>query len=139
MSEIHEGKCLCGSVRYRVTNSPALCAACHCTFCQHRTGSAFGISVYFADKDVEFLSGSLKSYQYHSDESGRWLRTEFCSECGTTVTWTAEALPGHRGIAGGTFDNPNWFHIDRHAWTRSAHSWMVYPSDVEIFSTSSLK
>ena len=32
---------------------------------------------------------------------------EFCLNCGGTVTWTAEALPGLRAIAGGSFDDPN--------------------------------
>jgi len=26
-----------------------------------------------------------------------------------TVTWTLEAMPHARGIAGGTFDDPHWF------------------------------
>ncbi len=139
MAKIHEGGCLCGSVRYRVTGDPVVAAACHCKYCQRRTGSAFGISVYFEDTSVEFTSGSLKDYKYRSDESNRWVEVEFCDNCGTSVTWTAEIRPGHRGIAGGTFDDPDWFHIDKHAWTRSAHHWMVFPSNVEKIRTTSLK
>ena len=137
MTETHAGGCLCGSVRYRVRGSPVLAGACHCKLCQRRTGSAFGISVYFQDTCVEFTSGSPNSYEYRSDESERWIKTEFCDNCGVTVTWTAERLPGYRAIAGGTFDDADWFHIDRHVWTRSAHHWMVFPSDVEKFRTTS--
>jgi len=37
MSEIHEGGCLCGSVRYRTTGDPVAATVCHCKFCQRRT------------------------------------------------------------------------------------------------------
>lgn len=53
MAQIHEGGCLCGAVRYRARNQPARTSACHCTFCQRRTGSAFGVGAYFKQEDVD--------------------------------------------------------------------------------------
>jgi hypothetical protein len=132
----HEGGCVCGAVRYRTKGDPIRTSACHCTFCQRRTGSAFGIGVYFKEQDVEILRGELKTYEHPSDESGRWLRMQFCPSCGTTMTFTIEALPGARAIAGGTFDDPKWFKIERHSWLRSAHSWMVPPAGVETLQKS---
>ena len=136
MAETHEGGCHCRAVRYRVVENPCRVVVCHCTSCQRRTGSAFGISVVFAEQDVEITQGVLTSYEYRSDESHRWLKTAFCPTCATTVTFTAEAVPGMRGINGGTFDDPNWFHISSHIWTRSAHHWMVFPADVELIETT---
>lgn len=136
MATTHEGRCLCGSVRYRVTGEPLRALACHCTACQRRTGSAFGVSVYFNEDQVAILSGDLKVYEHRSDETGRALRMEFCQTCGSTVTWTVEALPGARGIAGGTLDDRGWINIKRHFWTRSAQHWMVYPAEAEVSTTS---
>jgi hypothetical protein len=99
------------------------------------TGSAFAIPTYFDEAAVQITSGVLQTYECRSDESNRWLKFEFCPTCGTTVTWTAELLPGGRGIAGGTFDNPNWIKPPVHFWTRSALHWMVFPADVEVFKT----
>jgi hypothetical protein len=138
MSEIHEGGCLCGAVRYRVRGQPARNSACHCTFCQKRTGSAFGLGAYFNDDAVESLTGERRSYQHRSDESGRWLRIEFCTTCGGTVTWTAEALPGMRAFAGGSFDDPQWYRVTRHGWMRSAHRWFTPPAGVELFEKGTL-
>jgi len=135
MAETHEGGCLCGALRYRVTGKPDIALVCHCKLCQRLSGSAFGISAYFAEQDVEITSGVPNTYEYRSDESNRWIRTEFCPTCGTTVTWTLEAVPGGRGIAGGTLDDPNWLTITRHYWTRSAQHWMVYPPGVAISAT----
>ena len=85
---MREGGCVCGAVRYRVKNAPFRTGVCHCRFCQRRTGSAFGIGVYFRKADFELLRGELHCYEHRSDESSRWLRMEFCPKCGTTVTWT---------------------------------------------------
>lgn len=134
MSDIHEGGCLCGAVRYRTVGEPLLATVCHCKFCQRRTGSAFSEPVFFKTEQIEFSGGALSSYEHRSDESGRWLRLEFCARCGTTLAWTAERRPGARGINGGTFDDPDWVQIRRrHIWTRSAQSWVVIPADAECF------
>ena len=137
METIREGGCLCGAVRYRVQGEPFWVGACHCTLCQKQTGSVFGVSVYFDKSQVELLEGSRKSYRYDSDESGRWAELEFCDNCGTTLTWTMETLPGHRGFAGGSLDDINSFDIDTHVWTRSAHHSLVFPESADVFSKNS--
>jgi hypothetical protein len=138
MSEIHEGGCLCGALRYRTTGRPVRTTVCHCTFCQRRTGSAFSVDVFFREKDVEFTSSVPSSFEHRSDESSRWLRAEFCPLCGTPLAHTAEIFPGFRAIAGGTFDDRAWFRIERHVWTRSACPWVIVPEGVEVFPKGSV-
>ncbi len=132
-SYVHEGGCQCGAVRYRTTQLPKRVLACHCATCKRRTGSAYGIGVYFEDNAVEFTGEILQGYEFLSDESGRWIRNEFCPACGTTVSWTLELRPGLRAIAGGTYDDPNWFEVQAHIWTRSARDDMHYPDHIEVF------
>ena len=133
-----EGGCVCGAVRYRVEGEPVRNSVCSCTFCQRRTGSAFGYGAYFNDAQVKMLRGELKTYEHRSDESGRWLRFEFCPQCGTQVTWTAEALPGVRAVGVGTLDDPRSIKPTRFGWLRSAHPWLKPPEGVEIVQTSAL-
>ena len=111
---------------------PQRTIACHCTTCKLRTGAPYGIGVYFDDADVAFNDGEMGSFEFHSDTSGRWIRNEFCVRCGTAVTWTLEMRPGLRAIAGGTFDDPQWFQIEAHIWTRSARDDMRYPEDMPV-------
>lgn len=135
---IQEGGCLCGAVRYRVKNKPMRHSACHCTFCQRRTGSAFGLGAYFKEEDVELLSGEPKAYEHRSDETGRWLRIEFCTTCGTQVTWTVEAMPGLRAIGVGTLDDPKSVTINRFGWFRSAQPWIIAPAGFEVYDKGTL-
>ena len=137
MSETHHGGCACGAVRYRTTAAPKRVSLCACTWCQKRSGSAFGISVYFDKSDVEVLHGALGTHRLTSD-AGRWLEAEFCVACGTTVTWTLEFLPDYRGIAGGTFDPPTfWYRPERFVYVRSKPDWMLLPEGMDAFEAMS--
>ena len=132
MADLHEGGCVCGGVRYRTSGAPKRVSACACRWCQKRTGSALGLSVYFEESNVEILQGSLKSYLLVSD-AGRRIESEFCETCGTTVTWTLEFLPGHRGLAGGTFDQPTfWYDLERFVFARSKPDWLIIPEGIEV-------
>ena len=75
--EKHEGGCSCGAVRYRTKGYPERAGVCHCRYCQTRTGSAFGISVYFKDGNIELTQGILNKYEFKS-ESGRAFVQHFC-------------------------------------------------------------
>jgi hypothetical protein len=133
MSEIHSGGCVCRAVRYRVHGNPTVGTVCHCTFCQRRLASAFAVLASFPQEAVELLQGQLSEYEHRSDESGRWLRMNFCPKCGTTVFHTAEIRPGIRTVTGGTFDAPEWFSIDRHIWVQSKLTWVTIPVGMPSF------
>jgi len=132
MSETHHGGCVCGAVRYATSGAPMRVSACACRWCQRRTGSAFGISVYFDKGDVTLNEGLMRTYRMTSD-AGRWIDAEFCQVCGTTVTWTLQFLPKFRGIAGGTFDEPTfWYALQRFVFARTKPDWLTIPPGIEI-------
>ena len=119
MSPTHKGGCLCGSVRYQVTGAPEVASICHCRYCQLRSGSAFAVSVYFTQNQVQLGHGAVKTHEL-TTASGRAFDTRFCTKCGTTVWWTIGTRPNSIGISGGTFDPPSfWYDIDREVFTRS--------------------
>ena len=134
MTDTQLGGCACGAVRYRTIGKPVVGAVCHCKFCQKRLSSAFALLASFQQDAVEVLQGVLSEVEHRSDESSRWLRMSFCSRCGTTIFHTAEIRPGVRTIAAGTFDDPNWFSMDRHIWVQSKLPWVVVPENVAAYS-----
>lgn len=133
MHSTHSGGCACGAVRYVVHGEPTVGQVCHCTFCQRRLASAFALVVAFPEDSIELEQGELAVREYRSDESKRWLRMSFCPKCGTTISHIAEVRPGYRSVAGGTFDDPTWFKIDRHIWVRSKLPWVAIPDGVAQF------
>jgi hypothetical protein len=137
MAERHEGGCVCGAVRYVTHGDPERVTICHCTWCQRRTGSAFGIEAVFKHENVTLFAGALQIYRHVSDESGRWLDQHFCARCGTNMGLTLEVVPEIRSIAAGTFDDPSWIRADRHTFRhvflRSARNWSEIPDGVEHY------
>lgn len=131
MTETHEGGCVCGRVRYKTRGEPQRVSLCSCRWCQRRTGSALGISVYFLKQDVEIDESLLGTFRLMSD-AGRWLEQGFCTHCGTVLTWTLEFRPDYRGFAGGTFDPPTfWYTPERYVFTRSKPDWLSVTGNVE--------
>ena len=125
-----------GGVRYKTRGKPKRVSACACTWCQKRTGSAFGLTVYFEENDIEFLQGAMRKYQRTSD-TGRKVESEFCEVCGTTVTFALELRQGWRAIAGGTFDQPTiWYDLETFIFARSKPEWITIPDELEVHDTA---
>ena len=90
--------------------------------------------IYFRKDAVRSLSGPLKKSRHISDQSGRWIDSEFCEECGTAVTWELELVPGWRGFEGGTFDESQLLNCHAHMWTDSAHPSVEFKETDTCFS-----
>lgn len=133
MATVLEGGCLCGKVRFKVDRPPIRTFACHCTFCQRVTGSAFYAESIFDNDAVSFNGGALSQYEHRSDVSGKKVYVHFCPTCGTTVGLTFERWPTMRAISRGCYDDPNAVAVGSHIWTRSAQTGVVLPAHVDCF------
>ena len=100
----YKGGCSCGSVRFELSTEPLWVLACHCHSCKKRTGSAYGISVMVETSGVNEFTGRTKSFRRKGD-SGNDVQYEFCPNCGTTLRWFVEMIPGRQAFAGGALDN----------------------------------
>lgn len=130
-----EGGCVCGDVRFIATTLPLRVTICHCTWCQRRTGSAFGVECVFQLDKIKVEGSSLRSYRHTSDISGRWLEQAFCSSCGSNIGLRLEALPDIRSISIGCFDSKAWMDnpevMVKHVFTRSKLDFSEIPDNVE--------
>ena len=79
MQKLQSGGCVCKKIRYSIHGSPLRVTICHCTWCQRRSGSAFGVEVVFEKSQIRFDSELPSVYRHISDESGRWLDQHFFS------------------------------------------------------------
>ena len=97
-------RCSCGETVLRVEGAPDFAAICACGHCRSRTGSAFGMSAYYARERVIEIAGQPTVYTRLS-ENGRPVDYRFCPICGVTVWWEAAFLPDKIGIAGSLFED----------------------------------
>lgn len=130
------GGCLCGAVRYRVSSPPSRTVACHCTFCQRATGSAFALWPVYPENQVQ-ITGTLSTFETRSDESGRWIRLHFCPRCGTTISSRWQEDRGEIALLGGTLDDARELQVSYHVWTRSKLHWLELPPGARTFEKGS--
>jgi hypothetical protein len=135
MEGTRSGGCVCGAVRFTAVGDPLRVTICHCTWCQRRTGTAFGTEVVFEEKQVEISGEEIGQYRHQSDESGRWLDLAFCRRCGTNLGFTLEMVRGIRTLPAGAFDDPSWIRAEdtkfRHIFLRSRREWSDLTPRVE--------
>ncbi len=79
MADTLKGTCLCGGVEYEVQDPQAL-GYCHCTRCQHWTGSSLA-GVVVAKENFRYTKGEDLVTRYESELAPR----NFCSKCGSSL------------------------------------------------------
>ena len=61
------GGCLCGKIRYEITEAPQLVYTCHCIACQHQTSSAFSLGATVPETGFRLTSGEPRALQRNTD------------------------------------------------------------------------
>ena len=120
------GGCQCGKIRYEISEAPQLVYTCHCTDCQHITGSAFSLGVALPETAFHLTAGEPRALR-RMPESGR-LNTRYCAG------WVY-SLPrgGVIRVRAGTLDDTSWLRQTQHFWTRSKQPWVTFADGEEIF------
>ncbi len=100
MTDIHEGGCLCGAVRFKTQGKLRELIFCHCSQCRKQTGLYYAATnVLDSHMDVQ---GVDEITWYRSSSAAR---RGFCRHCGSALFWKADGLD-YTSILAGTFDGP---------------------------------
>ena len=97
------GSCLCGKVKYHVTElSSTKMAHCHCSDCRKFHGAAF--STFGETKTLQWTAGQSTELSTFVAPNGS--RRQFCSNCGSSLTFRSkDAPPGTIEFALSTLDH----------------------------------
>jgi hypothetical protein len=128
------GGCACGSVRYECSSEPLAMLNCHCHDCQQSSGAPFASGVVVPRNSVE-ITGSPKEYSVRAS-SGVFATRSFCSNCGSPLFTTGEAMPDFISIRFTSFDDSSEFHPALDIWTSSAASWVCLNEELPHFAQS---
>ncbi len=126
--------CSCGQLKVTCEGDPVRVSICCCGACQKRTSSVYGVGAYFPQAQVTSIAGQQKTFMRTSD-AGRWLRSRFCPECGSTVYWEAEFRPGIIGVAIGALADAEDLQPVAVVWTKQKHAWAPIPTDIPAYET----
>lgn len=121
--------CSCGQLQAHASAEPIRVSVCHCLACQRRTGSVFGAQARFA-ADAVTITGTSRQYVRVGDEGSR-ITFHFCPECGATVYYTGEFMPGFVAIPVGAFADPAFPGPTCSVYEERMHSWVSMPAGIE--------
>jgi hypothetical protein len=122
MAEI-KGSCRCGKVSYSTSADLVFVGVCHCRSCQKSTGTAYATVVAVPTAALA-VSGITTRFD-DIGESGQATHRDFCPECGSTVTQSADVMAGVTMITAGTLDDPGSVTPAMQIFCDSALPWAV--------------
>ena len=135
MAEWHEGGCFCGAVRYHVRGMPVWKAGCTCNTCVKMHTAPLVVWAGFDRSNYELKSGEPKRFR-----SSPHVIREFCSNCGSTLTYqkTADSAPELAEaarliyIAVASLDHPNAYPPDEIVHGQERFQWLNLDNSIPI-------
>ena len=121
------GGCLCGGVRFEVTELLVVAGYCHCTRCQRRTGTASSVSARIAPGSLRVVGGEELVRSYDPPEWG--FAKVFCSACGSGLWSRSPDDPELISVRLGTFDGDPGIRPSYRQFVAYAAPWEAIPDD----------
>jgi hypothetical protein len=120
------GGCLCGGVRFEVSEPLVSSGYCHCTRCQRRTGTAASVSARIAPGSLRVVSGDELIRTYVPDEG---FAKVFCSACGSALWSRHRDDSDFISIRLGAFDEDPGIRPEYRQFVAYAAAWEDIPDD----------
>jgi len=120
------GGCLCGGVRFEITEPLLRASYCHCTRCQRRSGAAASPQARIAPESLRITSGAdlVRSWR---PESG--FAKEFCGVCGSQLWSRDPDDPQVVSVRLGSFDGDPGIRPELRQFVAYAAVWEPIPDD----------
>jgi hypothetical protein len=120
------GGCLCGGVRFEVTEPLVSAGYCHCTRCQRRTGTAASAQARVSPGSMRISSGEdlLRAYQPPDG-----FAKVFCSACGSALWSTRPDDSEVISVRLGAFDSDPGIRPEYRQFVAYAAPWEPIPDD----------
>ena len=119
------GGCACGAVRYRVGDVRGDVCHCHCRLCQRSSGAPVVTWLTVPHQAFAWALGAPRQRR-----SSAQATRSFCAECGTALTFQADADPAHLDLTVASLDDPAAVTPRRHIWTAGAPPWLRIDDDL---------
>lgn len=123
------GSCLCGGVRYELTEEPVWAHSCHCSRCRKATGTAFAANLFLPLAALSYTQGENLLRSFKPPEAKRFTHV-FCSRCGSTLPFRNEAR-GLVGIPMGSLDDDPGYGLRAHIFVDSKAPWFTITDALE--------
>jgi hypothetical protein len=120
------GGCLCGGVRFEISEPLISAGYCHCTRCQRRTGTAASPQGRIASGSLRVTAGEELIRTFEPPDG---YPKVFCSRCGGALWSRDRASPEPRSVRLGVFDSDPEIRPSYRQFVAYAAPWEPIPDD----------
>ena len=121
-----QGSCLCGGVRFEVTEPFERISACHCESCKKISGGGGTVSGRVPTEAIRILAGEDLVTTYQPSEGSA---KTFCRTCGTNLFGGGWPASPHTSVRLSALAQPYECTVGSHIFVRSVAPWEVLPDD----------
>ena len=127
------GSCLCGGVRFEVTEELGSLRYCHCASCKKLSGGAATVNGRVASGAIRILAGEELLLTFQPDEGST---KTFCSRCGSNLFGGGWPESPQASVRLSALDTRFEGMPEAHVFVRSVAPWETLPEDgLERFET----
>ena len=119
-----KGQCLCGEVKYKLSEKPLFTQACHCKDCKVLTGSSYVINSSILKNTLIISNGELSVTKNLKAGSGKFLTIFFCKKCGVYIYTDYESAIGRLNVRTQTLENSDAYPPQAHIFTKDKDEWV---------------
>jgi hypothetical protein len=120
------GTCLCGAVRFELTERFASSSICHCTNCKKISGGAGTVSGRVRTDAIRLTSGEEAVLTFQPAEG---TAKSFCAICGSNLFGAGWPTSEWTSVRLSTLEDPVDARPDAHVFVRSLAAWETLPED----------
>jgi hypothetical protein len=118
-----KGECLCGAVKYKLSEKPLFTQACHCKDCKVLTGSSYVINSSVVENTLS-TEGEISSTTKLQAGSGKSVQMFFCNKCGSYIYSDYESAIGRLNVRTKTLEKSEEFPPQAHIFTKDKDEWV---------------
>jgi hypothetical protein len=120
------GSCLCGAVRFEVTEPFVTVSYCHCTNCKKLSGGTGTVNGRARTDAIRVLEGAKLLRPFQPAEG---TAKTFCSVCGSNLFGGGWPDSEFASVRLSAIDSPLEQKPEAHNYVRSLAAWEVLPDD----------
>ena len=129
------GSCLCGGIKFEVTQAPETLRYCHCESCKKLSGSIGTVNGRVPSNAIRILAGKELLQTFQPAEGSA---KTFCRTCGSNLFGGGWPDSETTSVRASALDDPFEARPSAHLFVRSVAAWETLPDDgLERFETTS--
>jgi hypothetical protein len=121
-TQILEGGCLCGFIRYKAGGTPYDITHCHCVDCRRSSGAPFVTWATFRRESFRLTEGQPREVKWAGRVRG------FCPQCGTQLIFLSNPEADEIDVTVCSLEHPEALLPADHIWIEDKLPW-IRPAD----------